>query len=105
MERLFGAMCRNLSILPGETFVEQAERWTVALRFAASLKPRDQQEWLRAADVTVKQFFAMYSLALRRRQDITAKQRHKYGQEFLLHAKALRDARLRYDLLRKVEPG
>ena len=101
LETLFGAMCRDLLALPGESFVDQAARWTDALRFTASLKPRDQQEWLRAADVTIKQFSAVYSLVMRKQKGITAKQRLRYDKDFLLHAKAMQNARLRYDLMRK----
>ncbi|MDR3531510.1 MAG: hypothetical protein P4L90_13285 [Rhodopila sp.] len=100
LELLFAAMCRNLFVLPGETFVDQARRWTDALNFTADLKPRDQQEWLRAADVTMKQFSAIYSLVMRKRRGISQKQRMKHGQDFLAHAKAMQDARLRYELLR-----
>ena len=88
-------------MLPGETFVDQARRWTDALGFAASMKPRDQQEWLQAADVTMKQFSAIHSLVLRRRRGISRQQRARHDQDFLTHAKAMQDARLRYDLLRK----
>lgn len=94
-------MCRNLSALPGESFVGQLGRWDEALRFAASLEPRDQQEWLRAADVTVKHFFAAYILVLRDGQGITAKQRQKHDQDFVFQMKALKDARLRYNMMRK----
>jgi head-tail adaptor len=101
LEALFGAMCRNLFVLPGESFVDQARRWTDALRFTAALRPRDQQEWLQAADVTIEQFSAIHCLVMRRRRDITAKQRSQHDRDFLAHAKAMHDARLRYDLLRK----
>jgi len=101
LETLFGAMCRNLLPLPGENFVDQAGRWMDALRFTASLKPRDSPEWLRAADVTMKQFSALYSLVMRKQKGITAKQRLRHDQDFLSHAKAMQDARLRYDPLRK----
>lgn len=101
MERLFGAMCQRLFILPGETFVDQIGRWTDALRFTGLLKPRDQQEWLRAADVTMKQFSAVHSLLMRKRKGITTRQRQKHSQDFLDRAKAMQDARLHYDLLRK----
>ncbi len=103
LEHLFGAMCRNMPALPGEAFPDQAERWTDALRFAAALDPRDQTEWLRAADVTVKQFTAVYTLVLCRRPDTPEKQRQKYGRVFLRQCQVLRDARLRYDLLRKAD--
>lgn len=101
LETLFGAMCRTLIPLPGENFVDRAARWTDALHFTASLKPRDRNEWLRAADVTMKQFSAVHSLVMRKRKGITPKQRLRYDQDFLTHAKAMQDARLRYDLLRK----
>jgi hypothetical protein len=100
MELLFGAMCRNIAALPGEAFVDRARRWTAALSCAASLKPSDQQEWLRAADVTMAQFFAVYSLVMRDRHGISATQRLKHGEDFVLHTKAMRDAWLRYDRLR-----
>jgi hypothetical protein len=98
---LFGAMCRDLFVLPGESFVDRASRWTDALGFAASLKPRDQQEWLQAADVTMQQFSAIYSLVMRKRRGIARQQRSRYDQDFLVHAKAMQDARLRYNLLWK----
>jgi head-tail adaptor len=101
LEALFSAICRNLFVLPGETFVDQARRWTDALHFTAALRPRNQQEWLQAADVTVEQFSAIYNLVMRKRRDISAKQRARYEQDFLTHAKAMQDARLRYDLLRQ----
>jgi hypothetical protein len=100
MERLFAAMCQNIAALPGETFVDRARRWTAALSCAASLKPGDQPEWLRAADVTMAQFFAVYSLVMRDRQGISATQRLKHGEDLAVHTKAMRDARLRYDRLR-----
>jgi head-tail adaptor len=105
LESLFGAMCRSLFVLPGETFVNQTRRWTDALRFAASLKPRDEAEWLQAADVTMKQFFAIHSLIMRKRRGITQKQRARHDQDFLSNAKAMQDARLRYDLLWKSRSG
>lgn len=101
LETLLGAMCRALLPLPGENFVDQAARWTDALRFTAALKPRNQREWLRAADVTMKQFSALYSLVMRKQKGITATQRQRYDRHFLAEAKAMQDARLRYDLLRK----
>jgi hypothetical protein len=101
MELLFSAMCQNIAALPGENFVDRARRWTAALSCAASLNPVDQPEWLRAADVTMAQFLAVYSLAMRDRQGISAKQRRKHGEDFVRHTKAMRDARLRYHRLRK----
>jgi hypothetical protein len=101
LESLFGSMCRHLFVLPGETFVDQARRWTDALGFTASLQPRDQEEWLQAADVTMKQFSAIHSLVMRKRRGISRAQRCQYDQDFLANAKAMQDARLRYDLLRK----
>jgi hypothetical protein len=94
-------MCQSLLALPGENFVDQAGRWIDALRATALLKPRDRREWLQAADVTMKQFSAVYSLVMRKQRGLTAKQRLRYNQDFLLYAKAMQDARLRYDLLRK----
>lgn len=101
LEALFSAICKNLFVLPGETFVDQARRWADALHFTAALRPRDQQEWLQAADVTIEQFSAIHSLVMRKRRDISPKQRAKHEQDFLEHAKAMQDARLRYDLLRQ----
>jgi head-tail adaptor len=101
LEVLFSAICRTLFVLPGETFVDQARRWTDALRFTAALNPRNEQEWLRAADVTIEQFSAIHSLVMRKRRDISPKQRAKHERDFLEHAKAMQDARLRYDLLRQ----
>jgi hypothetical protein len=101
LEALFCAICKNLFVLPGETFVNQARRWADALCFTAALRPRDEQEWLQAADVTIKQYSAIYSLVMRKRRDVSAKQRAKHEQDFLEHAKAMQDARLRYDLLRQ----
>jgi hypothetical protein len=100
MERLLRAMCQNIPALPGETFVDEARRWVAVLKATASLKPRDQPEWLRAADVTMAQFFAVHSLLMQDFPGISAKQRLKRGQDFVLHTKAMRDARVRYDLLR-----
>ncbi len=101
LEALFSAICKNLFVLPGETFVDEARRWTEALNFTAALRPRSQQEWLQAADVTIEQFSAIHSLVLRKRRDISTRQRAKHEQAFLEHAKAMQDARLRYDLLRQ----
>jgi hypothetical protein len=101
LESLFSAMCRDLFVLPGETFVDRARRWTDALGFAASLRPRDQQEWLQAADVTMKQFSAIHSLVLRRQRRLTRHQRARHDLDFLAHADAMQDARKRYDLLRQ----
>ena len=101
MERLFAAMCRNVPALPGDTFVDEARRWIAALNCAASLKPRDQAEWLQAADVATQQFFAVYSLVMQQLETTTSKQRLKHAQNFVLHQQAMRDARHRYDLLRK----
>jgi head-tail adaptor len=101
LEALFSAICKTLFVLPGETFVDQVRRWTDALQFTAALRPRDQQEWLQAADVTIEQFSAIHSLVMRKRRDISAKQRARHEQDFLEHAKAMQDARLRYDLLRQ----
>jgi hypothetical protein len=101
LEEVFGAMCQNLFVLPGETFVDQARRWTDALGFTASLRPRDQQEWLGAADVTMKHFAAIYSLLMRKRSDIPRHRRAQHCQQFLIRAKAMHDARLRYELLRQ----
>ncbi len=100
MERLFGALCGTLFRLPGETFVDEAARWMDALTFMAALQPRDEREWLVAADVTMKQFSAAHSLLMRKRKGISARQRLQHGQDFLDRAKAMHDARLRYDLLR-----
>ncbi len=69
-----------------------------------ALKPRNEQEWLQAADVTTKQFEALHSLELYRRKGSSAKQRLAYATDFVHHAKAMQDARLRYELLRGV-PG
>jgi hypothetical protein len=101
MELLFAAMCRNIRALPGETFVDVAGRWIAALRYAASLQPRDQPEWLRAADVTMAESFAVYSLVMRDRRGISAKQRLKHENDLVLHTRGMRDARLRYDRLRE----
>lgn len=101
LEALLSAICRNLFVLPGETFVDQARRWADALHFTATLQPRNEQEWLQAADVTIQQFSAIHSLVMRKRRDISAKQRARHEQDFLAHAKAMQDARLRYDLLRQ----
>jgi hypothetical protein len=98
-------MCRDLFVLPGETFVDRARRWTDALGFAASLKPRGQQEWLQAADVTMKQFSAIHSLVMRRRRGITRQRRAQHDRDFLAHAKAMQDARVRYNLLRQSRTG
>jgi hypothetical protein len=100
MELLFASMCQNIRALPGETFVDVAGRWIAALRCAASLQPRDQAEWLRAADVTMAESFAGYSLVMRDRQGISAKQRLKHENDLVVHTRAMRDARLRYDRLR-----
>jgi hypothetical protein len=101
MEQLFGAMCRTIDPLPDEDFAGLAGRWVEALRCVAALKARNQEEWLLAADVTMMQFYAAYSLTMRRHKGISGKQRRQYGQDFLRQAKAMHDARLRYDLLRK----
>jgi hypothetical protein len=100
LEALFGVLCRDLFVLPGETFVDQAQRWTDALGFVASLGPRDQPEWLQAADVTMKHFAAVHSLLMRKRQDVPRHRRVQHSQDFLVRAKAMQDARLRYELLR-----
>jgi hypothetical protein len=101
MERLFGAMCQNVPGLPGETFVDETRRWVAVLTAMASLKPRDQPEWLRAAEVAMAQSFAAYSLVMQDFPGISAKQRLKCGRDFDLHTKAMRNARQRYDLLRQ----
>jgi hypothetical protein len=101
MERLLRAMCQNIPAMPGETFVDEARRWVAVLKATASLKPRDQPEWLRAADVTMAQFFAVHSLVMQEFPGTSSKQRLKREQDFVLHTKAMRDARQRYDLLRK----
>ena len=101
LEALFSAMCRNLCAVPGETFVDQVRRWLDAWHFTVSLKPRDQQEWLQAADVTMNQFFAIHSLVMRKKKGTTERQRTRHDQDFLAYAKAMQDARLRYDLLRR----
>ncbi len=105
LETLFAAMCRNLFVLPGETLVDQAHRWIDALRFAASLKPRDEPEWLQAVDVTTKQFSAIHSLVMCRRKGVSQKQRLRHDQDFLINVTAMQDARLRYDLMRKSRAG
>jgi hypothetical protein len=97
-------MCQNLVTLPGEAFVYRVRRWTQALRFTAALKPRNEQEWMQAADVTTKQFCAVYSLVMRRHKSNSPKQRLKHGQDYLVHVKAIREARFRYELLRKSDP-
>ena len=96
-------MCRTIAVIPGESFVGQVQRWTDALRFTVSLKPRNEQEWLQAADVTMKQFSAVHSLSMRKKKGITRQQRLRHDQEFMAHAKAMQDARLRYDLMRKTK--
>jgi hypothetical protein len=100
LEAVFAAICDKLYVLPGETFVDQARRWTGALAFAAALKPRSPQEWLQAADVTITQYSAIQCMVMRKRNDISAKQRTKLERDFIAHAKALQNARRRYDLLR-----
>ncbi len=100
MERVFGALCATLFGLPGETFVDEAARWMDALTFMAALKPRNEREWLMAADITMKQVSAVHSLLMRKRKGVTATQRLQHGQDFLDRAKAMQDARLHYDLLR-----
>jgi glutathione S-transferase len=80
-----------------KNFVDRAGRRTAAVSCAASLKPLDQPEWLRAADVTMARFFAVYSLARRNREGISVKQRRKHNKDIVHHTRALRDARLRYD--------
>ncbi len=101
LESLFSAMCRNLSAVSDETFVDQVRDWLDAWHFTVSLKPRDQQEWLQAADVAMNQCFAVHSLVMREKKGTTAPQRMRHNQDFLAYAKAMRDARLRYDLLRR----
>jgi hypothetical protein len=101
LESLFATMCQNLFVLPGETFVDQARRWTDALQFTAALKPRNPREWLHASDVTMKQFSAIHSLVMRKRRGLSQKQRSRHDQDFLENAKAMQDARLHYDLMRK----
>ena len=92
-------MCESLFVLPGETFVDQARRWIDALYFTALLKPRDQREWLCAADVTLKQYAAVYSLVMQKRKGITAAQRQKHSRDYIDRAKAMQDARRHYDLI------
>ena len=101
MERLLRAMCQNIPALPGETFVDEARRWVALLKATASLKPRDQPEWLRAADVTMAQFFAVHSLVMQKLPGASAKQQLKRGQDFALHTRAMLEAKVRYDRLRK----
>jgi predicted component of type VI protein secretion system len=98
-------MCRDLFVLPGETFVDRARRWTDALGFVVALHPRNQQEWLQAADVTMKQFSAIYSLVMRRQRGLSRLQRAGYDLDFLAHAKAMQEARERYELLRQPQKG
>jgi hypothetical protein len=98
LEVLFATLCQSLVVMPGETFVDQVRRWDAALSYTAALHPRDKQEWLRAADVTIKQFSAIHSLAQRKRRGISQKQRSQYDHDFLVHAAAMQDARLRYDM-------
>jgi hypothetical protein len=98
-------MCQTLTALPGESFVDRAQRWIEGLRFTAGLQPRDQQEWLQAADITTKQFGAVYSLVMQRRKGATARQRAKFGQDYVFQIKAVHEARLRYDLLRSSRTG
>jgi hypothetical protein len=100
LELLFGTMCQSLLALPGESFAARAGRWTDALRFTATLKPRNQQEWLHAADVTTQRYSALYSLVMQRREGATAKQRLKHGADFLRQVQAVHRAQRRYDLLR-----
>jgi hypothetical protein len=100
MEQLFSAMCQNILALPGEIFVDEARRWVAALNCAASLKPRTQPEWLRAAEVTMAQFYAVYSQVMRDWPGISAKQRLSHGEDVVIHTRSMRAARLRYDLLR-----
>ena len=101
MERLLRAMCQNIPALPGETFVDEARRWVALLQATASLKPRDHPEWLRAADVTMAQFFTVHSLVMQKRPGTSARQQMKRGQDFALHTRAMLEAKVRYDRLRK----
>ena len=105
LEALFGAICRTLVPLPGENVVDQMGRWTVALRFTAAMKPRNPQEWLHAADVTMKQFSAVYSLVMRKQGDISDDQRKHYDQEFLVRTDAMVKAQAAYNRMRASKAG
>ncbi|WP_428486072.1 hypothetical protein [Rhodopila sp.] len=100
LERLFTTMCRYIYVLPEETFVHQVQRWIDALHFMTSLKPRTEQEWLLASDVTMQHMFAQQSLALSRGKGVRIKQRMQHGKDFITHAKTLHAAQLRYELVR-----
>jgi hypothetical protein len=100
LERLFAAMCRSVYVLPGETFVDQARRWMAALRAMAALDPRDEREWLLASDVAMKHLFAEHSLILSKAKGVRVKQRQRHGNEFIVKARNLHAAQLRYDLAR-----
>jgi hypothetical protein len=100
LEKLFAALCEQIFVLRGETFFDQANRWTHVLDFMASLGPRKQPEWLLAADVTLKQFRALHSLTLYRAKGVTSRQRLKHGRDFIARAKGMQDAMVNYELLR-----
>jgi hypothetical protein len=100
LERLFETMCKYIYVLRGETFVDQARRWTEALRFMAAMKPRTEQEWLLAADVAMKHLFALHSLALGRAKGVGMKARMRHGKDFIAHARTMHAAQLHYDLMR-----
>lgn len=102
VELLFGGVCQHIPERLGETFAQRARRWTEALTFMVALRPRSEQEWLQAADVTTKHFNALHSLALYQRKSGSAKQKLAHATAFVMHAKAMEDARLRYDQLRGV---
>jgi hypothetical protein len=105
LERLFATMCEHIFVLDGETFVDQAQRWTGAFGFMAALKPRTRREWLLAADVTMKHLFAQHSLVLGRAKGLRVKQRAKYGRDFIARAKTLHTAQLQYELVRSKPPA
>jgi len=98
LERLFGVMCAHIPARKGETFVDQVRHWYGALRCMADLQPDTRAELLLAADVTMKNQFAMDVLA--RGKGPAGRQRQQQSREFIIRAQELHDAQLQYELLK-----
>jgi len=105
LEVLLAAVCKSIPLRRHESFVDQARRWTEALAAMIALQPNTRHEWYLAAEVAMKQFAALHSLALYQRKGATGKARQKNGLEFISLAKAMQDAMLRYELIRNRNSG
>ena len=105
LEVLLEMICRDIYVLRGETFVDQARRWTEVLRVITELDPRNRHEWFLAAEVTRMRFAALHSLALYEAAREGTKIKRKHGLTMATRTLEMQETMRRYERVQKLRTG